>query len=109
MPSEIKIQKNSKKVKNTNAASKSNISTFEKEANTVGQPSVFVSLSAMARFYLATSKRAYRPCWNSLLLSDPTGLLEQQVLITVVLKSKLATDFFLLAKVGVLHRPFKVN
>jgi hypothetical protein len=63
----------------------------------------------MARFYLATNERAYRPCWNSLLLSDPTGLLEQQVLITVVLKSKIATDFFLLAEVGVLHQSFKVN
>jgi len=35
--------------------------------------------------------------------------LEQQVLITVVLKSKIATDFFLLAEVGVLHQSFKVN
>ncbi len=64
----------------------------------------------MARFYLATNERAYRPCWNSLLLSDPTGLLEQQVLIMATnINPTVATDFFLLARFGVLHRAFKVN
>jgi hypothetical protein len=42
VPSVKKIQNNSKKVKKENTASKSKKSTYEKEASTVGQPSVFV-------------------------------------------------------------------
>jgi hypothetical protein len=77
VPSGIKFKKNSKNQKQTQHQIKN--LPLRKRQN-IGQPSVFVSLSAMGAFIWQQVK-GRTDVLNSLLLSDPTGLLEQQVLV----------------------------